>query len=392
MPNQSTKKKKKGQVLACPFLFSKIIELLYLLQLLNFIYMKRLLLLAFFFQFSTSIYAQIEDVVVGIINDGYLFLNESDLYFTNAGGIWLVDLSDETNPSVSLVQQGFNSPSGMAIYNDEFYVAEYGQGRILKFNMNETNPEYIEVTSTGGNPNHLLIYNDFLYYSDTSGGSIYKFDLNGSSNESELLVSGITTAIGLAVKDDFLYFGAPSSNALIYKIDLLDSNASPIALVGGDHPLGIKIYGDRLYVTDQDLDLILSFDINENPVQNIEILNPLIGYINFPSDIAIYGSYFYVLEDDSLLRIPLSDLNINLGINEFEEQKTVSIYPNPTTQYIQLTNIETQEEFIIYDVNGREVLKGLYQPHTQINVYDLESGLYFIKLKSDKSVLKFLKN
>lgn len=353
--------------------------------------MKRLLLLAFFFQPSTSIFAQIEDVVVGIINDGYLFLNESDLYFTNAGGIWLVDLSDETNPSVSLVEQGFNSPSGMAIYNDEFYVAEYGQGRILKFNMNETNPEYVEVTTTGDNPNQLIVHNDFLYYSDNNGQAIYKYNLNGSSNESELLVSGYR-AIGLAIKDDFLFFSVPLNGGNIYKIDLLDPNANPIALVAGDHPLGIKIYEDELYIADQDLDLIVSIDTNENPVQNIEILNPLIGYVDSPSDIAIYGSYFYVLENDSLLRIPLSDLNINLGINEFEEQKTVSIYPNPTTQYIQLTNIETQEEFIIYDVNGREVLKGLYQPHTQINVSDLESGLYFIKLKSDKNVLKFLKN
>ncbi|MAB49263.1 MAG: hypothetical protein CMC05_11595 [Flavobacteriaceae bacterium] len=354
--------------------------------------MKRLLLLAFFFQLSTSIYAQIEDVVTGIYDASRIYLDGSNLFFSNGGRIDVVDLTDESNPTVSLFQDGFSLAEGMAIYNDEFYVAEFGQGRIVKFSLNEVNPDIIEVTNSGVSPNVIVVHNDFLYYSDTNGGSIYKYDLNGGSNESELLVSGYTGIIGLATKDDFLYFSVSINGGIIYKIDLLDPDANPIALVAGDHPLGIKIYEDILYVADQDFDLIVSFDTNEEPVQNIDILLPFIDNIEDPRDIAIYGSYFYVLEPDRLLRIPLSDLNINLGINEFEEQKTVSIYPNPTTQYIQLTNIETQEEFIIYDVNGREVLKGLYQPHTQINVSDLESGLYFIKLKSDKNVLKFLKN
>ncbi|MHA7843654.1 MAG: T9SS type A sorting domain-containing protein [Winogradskyella sp.] len=348
------------------------------------------ILFIIFLQLSTCLYAQIEDVVVGIFDGARIYLDGSNLFFSNGGRIDVVDLTDESNPTVSLFQEGFSFAAGMAIYNDEFYVAEFGQGRIVKFSLNEVNPDIIEVTNTGLSPNVIVVHNDFLYYSDNNGGSIYKYDLNGDSNESELLVSGYTGVVGLATKDDFLYFSVSINGGIIYKIDLLDPDANPIALVAGDHPLGIKIYGDILYVADQDLDLILSFDTNEEPVQNIEILNPLIGYIDSPSDIAIYGSYFYVLENDSLLRIPLSDLNINLGINEFEEQKTFSIYPNPTTQYIQLTNIETQEEFIIYDVNGREVLKGVYEPNTQINVNNLESGLYYIKLKGKSCVHRFV--
>lgn len=352
-------------------------------------YIKKILFILFV-QFSTCLFAQIEDVVTGIFDANRIYLDGSNLFFSNGGRIDVVDLIDESTPTVSLFHDGFSLAGGMAIYNDEFYVAEFGQGRIVKFSLNEVNPEIIEVTNSGVSPNVIIVHNDFLYYSDTNGGSIYKYNLNGGSNESELLVSGYTGVIGLATKDDFLYFSVSINGGIIYKIDLLDPDANPIALVAGDHPLGIKIYEDILYVADQDFDLIFSFDTNEEPVQNIDILLPFIDNIEDPRDIAIYGSYFYVLEPDRLLRIPLSDLNINLGINEFEEQNTVSIYPNPTTQYIQLTNIETQEEFIIYDVNGREVLKGVYEPNTQINVNNLESGLYYIKLKGKSSVHRFV--
>jgi hypothetical protein len=355
--------------------------------------MKNFYLFIILLQLSTCAFAQIEDIVTNIYNGNRLFLYGSDLYFSTGEGIFVVDLFDENNPVVSTVQQGFNSPTGMTIYNDEFYVGEFGQSRVMKFDINSSNPNVVEVTTSGQSPNVLVSYNDYLYYTDTNGGAVYKYDLNGNSNDAEILASGYIGAIGLDVKDDFLYFATPHGDHGIYKIDLTNPNSEPIELVTDlDHPLGIKVYENRLYVADQNLDIIYSYNIDEEPFQTIEVYFALLGNIDTPNDIAIYGSYFYVLEDDSLLRIPLSDLNINLGVDEFEIQRSITIYPNPTADFIQLSNIETEVEYFLYDSNGREILNGLYQPNNQINVSNLENGFYYLKLKDNSNVLRFVKS
>jgi hypothetical protein len=93
--------------------------------------------------------------------------------------------------------------------------------------------------------------------------------------------------------------------------------------------------------------------------------------------------------------------NITLSINENELDKLISIYPNPTTGELTITNYElviTNVE--IYDVYGRKVgiqfpyviknaMRNLEDYGTQadgvvINFSNLQQGIYFIKIDTDK--------
>jgi len=79
-----------------------------------------------------------------------------------------------------------------------------------------------------------------------------------------------------------------------------------------------------------------------------------------------------------------------LGIDDtIEETISVSIYPNPTSEYI---NIKTEIEINnieLFDITGKQVLKT--RRTNVINISHLQNGIYLIKIVSDKgSVIKRL--
>lgn len=71
----------------------------------------------------------------------------------------------------------------------------------------------------------------------------------------------------------------------------------------------------------------------------------------------------------------------------------VRIYPNPFTEYIILSYKEIARQnsnYIIYDVQGKIILQNkLAGEETQINMAELSSGIYYIKLVDNKDVRAF---
>lgn len=73
------------------------------------------------------------------------------------------------------------------------------------------------------------------------------------------------------------------------------------------------------------------------------------------------------------------------------EKKTVSIYPNPATTVLNIKlNSASPLHFTVYDVTGKTVMTNtLSTTATQINVTQLNTGIYFLKL--DNQIVKFIK-
>ncbi|MEO5775628.1 MAG: T9SS type A sorting domain-containing protein [Flavobacterium sp.] len=90
---------------------------------------------------------------------------------------------------------------------------------------------------------------------------------------------------------------------------------------------------------------------------------------------------------------PLVQLNITaLNINEFENSP-FKLYPNPTKDILFLTSEKSITKYVIYNAIG-EIIKDNYQiTSEEINVTDLSSGVYYIKVFSEEKteVLKWIK-
>lgn len=85
-----------------------------------------------------------------------------------------------------------------------------------------------------------------------------------------------------------------------------------------------------------------------------------------------------------------------LGINDFEANNLdlITLYPNPTTSVLNISNNNNLDikNISVIDINGR-VVKNQEGSLTQINVSDLNAGVYFVTIEAaeGKTTKKFIK-
>jgi len=169
-----------------------------------------------------------------------------------------------------------------------------------------------------------------------------------------------------------IYEGNPETGTIIYSQDF--DAIEPI----GD--------GELLFDLNTNLPLIANETYSiEIPVTflNISILyqnpypfgNP---YINGAENTSDWDFFFTVNMTEETLSI------------DNHNRTNLNIFPNPTRESIRISNLNSEENYTIYDVLGKKVDSGKFLPESQISVSHLEKGIYFLKLDNYKT-LKFIK-
>lgn len=79
----------------------------------------------------------------------------------------------------------------------------------------------------------------------------------------------------------------------------------------------------------------------------------------------------------------------SLSTNEFELGKDLTVYPNPSSEFIKISNLKSTKSYRIYNVLGNEIKNGIISNNEQIDIRDLTNGLYFLKF--DNRTIKLLK-
>ena len=99
------------------------------------------------------------------------------------------------------------------------------------------------------------------------------------------------------------------------------------------------------------------------------------GVTNFPD-----ADFFFnvTIEED-----PLSTDNIEL-------ENELKIFPNPSTDFVQVSGLTSSVDYKIYNVLGAEVAQGVISDQEIIDVNDFSNGLYVLQL-DDQRVFKFIK-
>tara|TARA_B100000787_G_C16012430_1_gene214826 strand:+ start:140 stop:430 length:291 start_codon:yes stop_codon:yes gene_type:complete len=87
-------------------------------------------------------------------------------------------------------------------------------------------------------------------------------------------------------------------------------------------------------------------------------------------------------------------LNVNsfeevLSISEIELQK-ISIFPNPSSNSLQILGLNSAENHEIYSSIGQKIKAGKILNHTAIDIQNLSDRLYLLKLEN-KRMFKFIK-
>lgn len=100
-----------------------------------------------------------------------------------------------------------------------------------------------------------------------------------------------------------------------------------------------------------------------------------------------------IIFDNFVAKASNTDTLLGLDTNIISD-KSFSIYPNPTTSILNISNTNNFEikNISVVDINGR-VVKNESGAMTQINVSDLNAGVYFVTIEAaeGKTTKKFIK-
>lgn len=103
------------------------------------------------------------------------------------------------------------------------------------------------------------------------------------------------------------------------------------------------------------------------------------GYFGTGSYTTTYYKDFWVYEEQLL------------GVNQHDFPNRFEVYPNPASDFINLPPNEEIIETIVYNIQGKQLLKTSY---TCIDISNIPLGFYYLKITTSHGVLikKFIKN
>lgn len=74
------------------------------------------------------------------------------------------------------------------------------------------------------------------------------------------------------------------------------------------------------------------------------------------------------------------------SITEQEETSNLQVYPNPASEYFQISGTESGSEYLLINQQGQEVLSGFLAGDERIDTSEFTSGIYFLEIKNDQGV------
>lgn len=148
---------------------------------------------------------------------------------------------------------------------------------------------------------------------------------------------------------------------------------------------------------------VLQFTITKSTgFSNVATLSPNNGftYINFVTEGA---SDYSQTPIDELVFTSTSDLDYMaldaftwdfasvLSVEDISNLDVkITVYPNPSSEYIQVSNINDNTEFELYSIIGKKLLSGTITQNKKINIAKFENGIYLIKLDGG-NIVRFIK-
>ncbi len=82
----------------------------------------------------------------------------------------------------------------------------------------------------------------------------------------------------------------------------------------------------------------------------------------------------------------------SLGILEFDSNKKIVVFPNPSSDYIQFSNLSINEDYEIYNILGSKISEGTIIKNDQINIKNFNRGLYIIHFNNGTNTnIRFIK-
>lgn len=254
--------------------------------------------------------------------------------------------------------------------------------------------------------NTSLGYNEFddsrynYVYEDMNG--LTAFITRGAQIAAEKGIMVVNSA-GNSGNDAWHYITAPADGIDVFTIGAVDDNGNPAGFSSyGPTPDGrikpdVAAHGSFTYVIEPSGNIGISFGTSfSSPI----MAGAMACYIQAFPEIQPSILRQQVRESASHFNNPTGQLGYGipdfetayhrlLSVADMNTEKTVSIYPNPASDFVNVKSDLKIKSIQMVSVEGKLVRKNLNQ--TQISLNGLPSGIYFLKIELENGRIQFEK-
>lgn len=298
--------------------------------------------------------AQEVEIIGGLSNPLNIQLSGNELFICehasspgNLGKVTKIDLADE-NPVTTTLASGMNYPRAITKFGNEIY---FCNNTLQKFNSTIPNPPVEQVMNVS-TTRSLIEYNGYLYLGRNNG--IYRINLLSSPSITEVVTGLGAIPLGLTIKDDYLYLGFSNK---VGRIDLtvanptveiivenLDSNVYSLIFQDNTLLIGLSLFSE-----------ILKVDMDQSPYVAELFMNTTVGRV---MDFAIWNDDLIVAGGNQHTIYKIEGLPDLLSLDEPQPVIGFKIYPNPSSDELNLFGITDSVSYEIYNLAGQLVLNG----------------------------------
>lgn len=305
----------------------------------------------------------------GTISDG----SGANNYCNNSNCSWLIQPPQATSISLKFTQldlENSNSADGLPIYDAvEIYDGNSASANLLGIFTGSNIPQQT-ITSTGGSM-FIKFYSD-ISVTKQGWSANYTSTQNSYCNST---TSTLTAPSGTFTDGSGLDKYANNSNCSWL---IQPPSASSITL------------SFSAFDTELNFDGVIVYD---GANSSAPVLGQFTG-TTIPSSVTSTGGSMYVVFlSDEALRSNGWNASYNsttLGINDFNLNDNIKIYPNPTTGVFTIqSSLDDVINVQLFDVLGKQVLKTfkIEKGIINIDVSDFSKGIYLIKLSNQDSTI-----
>ncbi len=297
---------------------------------------------------------------------------------TNNASTWTL----VSNPDIT----GIYKPNDILVDGSTIYVSTPAHG------LYSTTDDFANLGSVGYNlasagTNCVAKANGRLYTS-TTGNAWY---LNGTT---WVACTGLSTSgkyIQRIAYANSLYYLSDNNSGLYSSTDGIAWTL--ITNTGNPYLYDFAIANNYLLATQSDYKFIYT---NNTTINNSSTGLPMLlagmGLVVLGNN-AFIGGYSPSPNESGIYTRPLSSI-VPTGIQENTKDLTISIFPNPVANTLNIKQDKEIQKLSIINACGKTIInKNVYSSEVQLNIGDLSTGVYFIQLQSDNSVSthKFVK-
>jgi len=260
----------------------------------------------------------------------------------------------------------------------------------------------INPSAGDANPTNLIKIGSEIYFSadnGTDGQELWKTDGTeaGTVMIKNINPSGDSSPNEFTQIGNTVYFNANNGTANGHELWKTDGTEVGTVMVkdiktngnGNSNSKFLRVYNNKLYFLAQGNDNIYNLWVSDGTdAGTLAITSAINSGAAASKDIFIFDNelYFYYRKQ-SIYGLSLwayKDPALSLSVNDIALENKISLFPNPTSNYFEIESKEALSKVEICSLQGQAIKS--FTPQNQYNISELSSGVYLIKIYTEKGV------